>query len=144
VTRPVRPAGLRAGLATPAAVGCAAAGAVGDVASKQREALAQAYAAEAQKFGLPAIAPQPKVAFDKIALVDTSKYKKAPPYKVAHAAQGPTNSWASLYDAAFEYELRTNTRTCWATSSTRMPTAAVTNKSTTSRTCSLASRTSWS
>src|SRR5258708_39358758 len=30
---------------------------------------------------------------------DTSKFKKAGPYKLALASQGPTNSWATLFDA---------------------------------------------
>lgn len=35
---------------------------------------------------------------------DTSKFKKDPPYRIALAAQGPTNSWATLFDAhAFWY-----------------------------------------
>src|SRR5574341_256356 len=35
---------------------------------------------------------------------DTSAFKKDPPYRIALAAQGPTNSWATLFDAhAFWY-----------------------------------------
>jgi ribose transport system substrate-binding protein len=93
--------------AKPAGSPAASPAAQGDLAARQREALQQAYAAEAQKFGLPAIVPQPKVPFDRITLVDTSRYRKNPPFKIAHASQGPTNSWARLYDAAFEYQLRT-------------------------------------
>src|SRR4051812_45239149 len=34
---------------------------------------------------------------------DTSKFKKNGPYKIALAAQGPTNSWATLFDAHARY-----------------------------------------
>ena len=34
---------------------------------------------------------------------DTSKFKKNPPYKIALASQGPTNSWATLFDAHARY-----------------------------------------
>jgi ribose transport system substrate-binding protein len=36
---------------------------------------------------------------------DTSKFKKNPPYKLALASQGPTNSWATLFDAHARYEV---------------------------------------
>jgi ribose transport system substrate-binding protein len=36
---------------------------------------------------------------------DTSKFKKNPPYKLALAAQGPTNSWATLFDAHARWEV---------------------------------------
>src|SRR5579859_1967855 len=35
---------------------------------------------------------------------DTSKFKKAGPYKLALASQGPTNSWATLFDAHARWE----------------------------------------
>jgi ribose transport system substrate-binding protein len=34
---------------------------------------------------------------------DTSKFKKDGPYKIALASQGPTNSWATLFDAHARY-----------------------------------------
>jgi ribose transport system substrate-binding protein len=34
----------------------------------------------------------------KAEMYDTSKFKKAGPYRIALAAQGPTNSWATLFD----------------------------------------------
>src|SRR5258707_8774708 len=36
---------------------------------------------------------------------DTSKFKKDGPYKLALASQGPTNSWATLFDAHARYEV---------------------------------------
>jgi ribose transport system substrate-binding protein len=39
------------------------------------------------------------------AMADTSKYKKNPPYKIALAAQGPTNSWAALFDQEARYHV---------------------------------------
>jgi len=36
-------------------------------------------------------------------MVDTSIYKKAGPWKIAHSSQGPTNSWMVLYDAHIKY-----------------------------------------
>jgi ABC-type sugar transport system substrate-binding protein len=36
-------------------------------------------------------------------MVDTAGFEKEPPYTVAWAAQGPTNSWAVIYDAQVQY-----------------------------------------
>src|SRR5215212_5633656 len=36
---------------------------------------------------------------------DTSKFKKNGPYKLALASQGPTNSWAALFDAHARWEV---------------------------------------
>jgi ribose transport system substrate-binding protein len=36
---------------------------------------------------------------------NTSKYKKKGPYKIALAAQGPTNSWAALFDQEARYHV---------------------------------------
>src|ERR1700751_3594297 len=36
---------------------------------------------------------------------DTSKFKKKGPYKIALAAQGPTNSWAALFDQEARYHV---------------------------------------
>ena len=38
-------------------------------------------------------------------MADTSKYKKSGPYKIALAAQGPTNSWAALFDQEARYHV---------------------------------------
>jgi ribose transport system substrate-binding protein len=39
-------------------------------------------------------------------MADTAKFKKAGPYKIALAAQGPTNSWAALFDQEARYHAR--------------------------------------
>ena len=39
------------------------------------------------------------------AMADTSKFKKTGPYKIALAAQGPTNSWAALFDQEARYHV---------------------------------------
>lgn len=36
---------------------------------------------------------------------DTAKFKKNPPYKIALASQGPTNSWATLFDAHVRWQV---------------------------------------
>ncbi|MDQ4078422.1 MAG: substrate-binding domain-containing protein [Chloroflexota bacterium] len=41
----------------------------------------------------------------KETMVDTSQYRTDPPWRIAHASQGPTNSWALMYDAHFEWAL---------------------------------------
>ncbi|MBV9286445.1 MAG: hypothetical protein JO288_01240, partial [Hyphomicrobiales bacterium] len=38
-------------------------------------------------------------------MADTSKFKKKAPYKIALAAQGPTNSWAALFDQEARYHV---------------------------------------
>src|SRR6202012_3379646 len=38
-------------------------------------------------------------------MADASKFKKNPPYKIALAAQGPTNSWAALFDQEARYHV---------------------------------------
>ena len=38
-------------------------------------------------------------------LADTSKFKKNGPYKIALAAQAPTNSWAALFDQEARYHV---------------------------------------
>ncbi len=38
-------------------------------------------------------------------IYDTTKFKKAGPYKLALASQGPTNSWATLFDAHARWEV---------------------------------------
>ena len=38
-------------------------------------------------------------------MADTSKFKKSGPYKIALAAQGPTNSWAALFDQEARYHV---------------------------------------
>src|SRR3954447_25307225 len=38
-------------------------------------------------------------------MADTSSFKKDGPYKIALAAQGPTNSWAALFDEHARYHV---------------------------------------
>jgi len=38
-------------------------------------------------------------------MADTSQFKKDGPYKIALAAQGPTNSWAALFDEEIRYHV---------------------------------------
>ena len=46
-----------------------------------------------------------KVNKNKSTTYDTTKFKKSPPYTIALAAQGPTNSWATLFDAHARWEV---------------------------------------
>ena len=52
-----------------------------------------------------AIAPQ---------MIDTATYKKDGPYKIAFASQGPTNSWAQIYDTALRGDRGAGVRTACA------------------------------
>lgn len=76
-------------------------GGLSGAALAEQQALLKAYAEQPAKFGLPEIRP-PARAFS---IIDTSKYKKDPPYTVAWASQGPTNSWAVIYDEQVRYSL---------------------------------------
>jgi ribose transport system substrate-binding protein len=58
--------------------------------------LRQAWEKDPGELGLPALEPPN----DQITVVNTEKYKKDGPYKIAFASQGPTNSWAQIYDTA--------------------------------------------
>jgi ribose transport system substrate-binding protein len=44
-----------------------------------------------------------RAGLDAASLVDTSRYKKPPPWTIAHASQGPTNSWALTLDESVNY-----------------------------------------
>lgn len=37
--------------------------------------------------------------------VDTSEFKKDPPYNIATVVQGPTNGWGTIFDVVMNYEL---------------------------------------
>ncbi len=41
----------------------------------------------------------------KTEMYDTTEFKKDPPYRIALAAQGPTNSWAALFDEHARYRV---------------------------------------
>jgi ribose transport system substrate-binding protein len=61
-----------------------------------------AWESGAKQLGLPKLTP-PNI---RLCDVDTSKYKKQPTngrYRIAFAAQGPTNSWALENEEAFKY-----------------------------------------
>lgn len=67
------------------------------------EATATAAAAEEATAEAPAAATSDNPYLDSVLrrkdeTADTSKYKKDGPYRIALAAQGPTNSWATLFD----------------------------------------------
>lgn len=47
--------------------------------------------------------PEEREAAGGAEMVDTSEYATEGPWVIAHASQGPTNSWALLYDAHFEW-----------------------------------------
>ena len=38
-------------------------------------------------------------------IVDTSEFKKDPPYRVATVVQGPTNGWGTIFDTVMNYTL---------------------------------------
>jgi len=73
--------------------------------SQAKQRYDQSWAAAQQQLGLSNLQP-PSI---KLCDVDTSKYKKAPQggkYRVAFAAQGPTNSWALENEEAFKYHAK--------------------------------------
>lgn len=87
-----------------AAVGPApAAPAAAPAGDATAEATATAAAAEEATAEAPAAAASDNPYLDSVLrrkdeTADTSKYKKDGPYRIALAAQGPTNSWATLFD----------------------------------------------
>jgi ribose transport system substrate-binding protein len=68
------------------------------------DALSKAWANDWATLGItnPGITPTDR----GIHAVDTSKYKKTGPYTIAFASQGPTNSWATIYDEALKAEAK--------------------------------------
>jgi ribose transport system substrate-binding protein len=71
-------------------------GQTGEVSAEEMANLRQAWEKDPGELGLPALEPPN----DQITVVNTEKYKKDGPYKIAFASQGPTNSWAQIYDTA--------------------------------------------
>lgn len=71
-----------------------------NAAQAQAQILAEWRQAE-KALGVPAVKPPPET----VCYVNTAKYKKAGPYTIAFASQGPTNSWASISDAYVRYEI---------------------------------------
>jgi ribose transport system substrate-binding protein len=110
-----RPAALALGIASLLALaacsskkenagGSASGGGGTDCAASSRGAqeYARSWESAQRQLGLSGIQPNRVRVCD----VDTSKYKKAAPeggYRVALAAQGPTNSWALTNEEAFKY-----------------------------------------
>jgi ribose transport system substrate-binding protein len=76
------------------APGAAGGGQTGAESAEETANLTKAWKEDPAKVGLPALQPPA----DKITVVDTKKYAKDGPYKIAFASQGPTNSWAQIYD----------------------------------------------
>jgi ribose transport system substrate-binding protein len=73
--------------------------------SQAKQRYDRSWATAQQQLGLSGLEP-PSI---KLCDVDTSKYKKAPQggkYRVALAAQGPTNSWALENEEAFKYHAK--------------------------------------
>jgi ribose transport system substrate-binding protein len=71
-------------------------------AAQAQQAYEQTWRTAEQQLGLSGLQPPTQNICD----VDTSKFKKSPQngrYKVAFAAQGPTNSWALENEEAFKY-----------------------------------------
>src|SRR5215210_3885983 len=73
--------------------------------SQAKQRYDRSWATAQEQLGLSGLQP-PSI---KLCDVDTSKYKKAPQggkYRVALAAQGPTNSWALENEEAFKYHAK--------------------------------------
>lgn len=71
--------------------------------AEEKANLDQAWSEDFQKLGLE---PQQPPAGD-IEMVDTEKYAKDGPYRIAFASQGPTNSWALSYDETLQLAAET-------------------------------------
>jgi ribose transport system substrate-binding protein len=72
-------------------------------AEAEQQKYAETWRSAGEAIGLSGLTPAQK----KICQVDTAKYKKAAPgggYRIALAAQGPTNSWALTNEEAFKYQ----------------------------------------
>jgi ribose transport system substrate-binding protein len=87
-----------------AAGGGGAGQAAGDCkgAEAARQKYAETWRTAGEAIGLPGLRPGEVRVCD----VDTAKYKKPAPsggYRIALAAQGPTNSWATTNEEAFKY-----------------------------------------
>jgi ribose transport system substrate-binding protein len=86
---------------TPAAGSGGSSGGCANAAQAQQE-YAKTWQTAEQQLGLSGLKP-PSI---NVCDVDTTKYKKSPQngrYKIAFAAQGPTNSWALENEEAFKY-----------------------------------------
>lgn len=68
-----------------------------EAAAEEMANLTQAWQEDPAALGLEPFEPPA----DDITVTDTSEYAKEPPYRIAFASQGPTNSWAQIYDQSF-------------------------------------------
>lgn len=75
-------------------------------ASAAQAEYTKAWSQAASEIGLSKLTPTQ----EKVCQVDTSKWKKAPKtgnrYRIAFAAQGPTNSWGLTSEQALKYEAK--------------------------------------
>lgn len=83
-------------------------GGEGDVATQGESAeekanLDLAWSEDFKKLGLEAQQPPA----GNIEMVDTKKFAKDGPYRIAFASQGPTNSWALSYDETLQFAAET-------------------------------------
>jgi ribose transport system substrate-binding protein len=89
-----------------AAAGGSASGQQCAGASEAQAQYTKAWTQAASEVGLSKLTPVQ----EKVCQVDTSKWKKAPKsgskYRIAFAAQGPTNSWGLTSEEAFKYEAK--------------------------------------
>lgn len=72
--------------------------------AQAQAAIAKVWAQSEKILGVPLLKPPAET----LCYVNTSKYKKSGPYKIAFASQGPTNSWASSSDAYVRYVAQQN------------------------------------
>lgn len=91
------PAGDATGAAPEAAAGGSPEAAAPD-AAEQENSLAEAYREDPAALGLEPLEPPD----DDIEVRQTDQYAKEGPYRIAFASQGPTNSWAQIYDASLQ------------------------------------------
>lgn len=73
---------------------------VGTSAAHAKDRVAQVWRDAGKRLGLKTLRPPPMA----VCQVDTRKYAKKPPYTIAYASQGPTNSWATEADYFFRHE----------------------------------------
>ena len=74
----------------------------GTSATAAKDQVAKVWADAGKNLGLKKLTP-PATA---VCRVDTAKYAKKPPYTIAYASQGPTNSWATEADYFFNREAK--------------------------------------
>lgn len=68
-----------------------------EAAAEERANLVRAWEEDPAALGLDPLDPPD----EPIEITDTSRFQKEGPYRIAFASQGPTNSWAQIYDQSF-------------------------------------------